>query len=479
MKKNILYLNNVIGEAPIKALTSYIKFKKLDNISFNVLYDESLLNHINQIITLDKYANFTEHFWDSFFIESFLKDDRFNFDHIESDYEIVKDDFPFSVDFEAFYEHVRLADILIKKILQINPDYLLHRLIIGDRLYISYYIAFQVKKRNPNIKIIAGGEKDLKPTNYYNDLFRPVVDHLYFGFAEHLLEMLNNDIELEKTNMNYAYTEDLWRSFNFTLTEPEIQNNKYFSIPNLKCTANCDFCSVFKKFDQCFQYDDAALAELTDFIMFMNTKHPGIKTHFVSSLAFKTSSNIEYFFKTLYDNGFHKAGNFNLSLLYIIGKQYYDNRELLNKFERNTFNCGIEHTNEKILRSMNKPISSKIAKELIIKPNNITFAFIWNYFEESKEEFDEIITFSKIIKKLKYHNPRYFQLQYSALGDVKEDERKHNITFVVPHIYKDFYGIDEDEFYFNYRNNLDPENVLMRYKRDKLEKLGFTEDGIV
>lgn len=475
--KNILYLDTVMGITTTKALKKYINYKNLDNINLSILQDKSLLYFIDEIITLDEDLNYNEHFYDAFFIDSFRKDNRYNFQYVEHDYNVVKEDLPYTIDFVGFYEQIKNTDKLIEKILDIDPEYTLLR-IIGDRIYLSYYIAFKLKAARPNMKIIAGGEKDLRKSTYYHNLFLDLVDHLYFGFAEHLLTKLNNDEKIEKMEYSSDFTEDLWRSYNFGITDEEIKAETVYLIPNISCVYNCRFCSVRKDIKN--YNTDTKLEEFTDYIIFLNKKYPGICNFFSTSLAFRSNEEIEYFFGRLYDNNLYTPDKFNLGVCYITSRMYWDNKDLLKKFgNNNRFYIGVESLSDSVLKHMRKPnINSDINKKLVLGNNNINYAFIWNYFNETMEEFQEMLRFSTIIKKLKYTYPRFFKLQWSSdESQFQQNEIDFDITFKVPHTYKNYFNIAEEYFFFDYYQNTDKDYEILKYKQNILNEKGFTVDG--
>lgn len=144
-----------------------------------------------------------------------------------------------------------LLEEYLEELVALNPD------VVGFSMYYTnvhptFWMAEQLKKRLPNIKIIGGGSQ-LQWQDEINFGKYPNFDHVIKGEAEELLLELLDKIEKGQDLTQYQYNSDFTRRINLdTLPFPDYSDmdvNQYL-IPNAisseisrGCVAKCAFCA--------------------------------------------------------------------------------------------------------------------------------------------------------------------------------------------------------------------------------------------
>ncbi len=400
------------------------------------------------------YSKFNSYiiFYQLFFLDSFVKHKGFGC--VVDDYEKM-DELPFKVNWKVFTETLKSVEEKAREIIEINPEYLFVRFLNSTTL-ISYYLSYLIK-RDSNIIVILGCEKKLP--NLYKEKFECVVDNIFIGTGEILLDDIVNG-NVKKYKEDYSYTKDNWDTFNFNVSDYEKKHSYFNYILNTKCVYSCNFCSHTSS-NKRLHIDNHDILEMANYLNWVNKKYNFKTNNCVSSLAFINNSQIKEFFGTI-------DKHLPLDLIYLSTEQFYNNTDMLDKFTNTVFYLGVEHFSDKMLKLMNKQTCSRELnlKVLLRSYNtNITFGVIYNYFNETKRDFLDLYSVLNIIKD-KYPQMNINQYIHYYGGMVDE-----SVKFIEPIKYKEYFGVEDDTLFFKYVNLHDMDGELITFKSNMVQRL--------
>lgn len=447
----ILYTPTIIGGA-YKSFYNYTRQYNCELVPFDFINIEQTLE------CLDDYKNHNRitATLTLFFLYSFLKHDSVDF--MKDDYDVVKDDLSYRVNWERLQETIALVDQLVDKAINEKPDWIFIRL-FEDLEFFQIYFSYRIKKES-NIKICFGKEKELKPYLKNIILKDEFSDYLFVGHGENFLDsFFNNQLNVNKYDENLIYKHDFLDSFNNNISDLEIVNKKYNFAFHTLCPYKCVFCTQNKGNNLNLNIDH--IDNVIEKLIYINNKYDIDDNFCISSLPFYTSEEINYFFETVYRK---MNSRIKFNIVHLTTPQYLDNFEILSKFDDSLFYVGIEHFSEKILSLMKKPTTKEMNLKLLLnkKYNNAGFGLIYNFFKEELDDYNEMIRALVIARS--YQKDRFFKLnsfQYTIPNE--SEEYKYGMKLIEPSTFREFYNI-EDNIYLKYINSHDHKLDLLKEK---------------
>lgn len=461
----ILYINGDFNAA-FKAFTNYINTKQA-NINFELLdIAKELYSRWEYTVKLNDKNRYLS-FWGLFFIDSFIKN-NYSFKNLEKDYEIVKSDLPFNINFEKFYEVISIADKLVEEINIKNPDYLFVRY-FEIRNVILYYTLYKLKQKNKNIKIIMGNEKKIPPIFEKMFFDEKICDHFFCGYGENMIDLILND-ELKNKPLyitDFSFNDEKWCSFNNKISSLDLKTSNYNFYLDMLCPYNCTFCDhAYEKLRQNpdIIIDEEKISYMANKIKYFHKLFPKMKFDCTTSLLIINPKLFTKFFEYLLPI----KDTVNLNGMPITVGNYLNNFDLLNQFKKSYFFLGAEHNNQHILNLMNKKYLFKDLEKILKHPKryNLIMTLMYNFFGETKDHFDEWIAFAnwciskKYIISLNLFNMTYKEFDNHTLG----------FEYKEPVVYKKYFNRTENDLFFEYVNLHDPDNSLVLYKNETVHK---------
>ncbi len=463
---NIMYVSTSIKTTQ-KSFENYISFKKYP---INMVFSEDEVDNttLYNYITLDESENFIKIFDNYFFISSFVRS-GYSTKNIERDYEKVKEDLNFTINYPTFFKHCDDIEKQAREIAESGYDYVFVRLLLEDYFF-RLFLIHKIKQFNPKIKVIIGGENQQNypdTLKYFLKYFS--YDSCFYGFGEHVLDLIIEGKPLERFVENYRYSDELWESFALNISPWEIKNNMFITIYNIMCKYNCKFCSTCKKYTMSdYVPSTDKLDQIIDYMKFVSKKYNILTMKMESSLSFSNLEDVEYFFtnkpKDIYMTGTTLTPDMLLKSMDIVGETNGD------------FFVGIEHFSSSVLKKMRKPTSRLTNQKLILSENklNLSFFLIYNFLNETLEDFNDLVNHIRILRSRRSNFGLVKLVYASQPHNIQNDYDEFGYSHVIPTTFKSYFNIPDDiHMYFKYRTILDPNLELLKIKQNILLDMNF------
>jgi len=449
----IFYTPTIIQGA-YKSFYNYIKFMNYD-IDLKPL---DFLNIPDFLECLEDYENHNRvvSSLSVFCVLSFVKN-NFSVDKFQDDYNVVKSDLPYKIDFVKLRQKLLIIDSIIAKV---DTEWIFIRS-FDDLEFFQIYFAYKLKQKG--VKVVFGKEQEFKQQFIDIFLMDEISDKVFVGHGENFLDSFCNGRMEDKYETNSLYKDEFLESFNNEMSDLEIKNKIYNFSYHTLCPYKCVFCTQNKGNNLKLNYD--RFDEMIDKFVYINKNFDVDNNFCISSLPFYSNDEIQYFFGKIYDI-FQDRIKFNI--VHLTTPQYLDNAELLTKFKDSLFYVGVEHFSDKILTLMKKPTTKEMNLKLLInkKYSNAGFGLIYNFFKEDLKDFNEMINAIKIARS--YQPNRFFKLnsfQYTIPADIKEPSECYDLEFIEPKILKAHFNLDQD-FFIKYVNKHDPHEAVLKEKNN-------------
>jgi len=435
------------------------------------LFTHDILNiSLNDFIVYDSNKHLMIECDELPFIFSFIKDQTLS--NIKEDFQYFKDELNYKINFDKLLKHIKLLKQFCNEILNKKPNVIISHL-WGKNVFFNIIISYYIKEKNKKIKVIFF---ENKPPQYfkifkyaYNSLINfNIIDNIYWGYHENLIRALCEGSELEQIEQKYIFTHEDWRSNTLKISNFEIKYRFFSTMHNIQCIYKCPFCLNPKNNFIKFIPDEDNLNEMIDYMIWVYDKYNLHVIRMFSPLPF-LNNHFYYFFNKLLELN---RTDIKISL-YSTPLQVYNNLEILNQFNKLTIFPGIEHFSERLLNIMNKQTTRKINQSLMFNKTDFKICcfLLYDFMPESLEEFKDLLNHFMLIKRNSKHVTVDLIKMYFSSNEKSfaEDEHKYNINYIIPHKLKEYFKIEDFDFFLTYENKqnlLHQKNKLLRSKNE-------------